>query len=94
MAEWPVGAMKESNVSGAKGPCSVLILRPLGEAGRASMERPVNLQELRRRVYPKGESRKDVAVLGSLYAHLQDGDSEGGLSRGQGQRWGAGARWS
>jgi hypothetical protein len=33
---------------------------------------------------PKGESRKDVAVLGSLCAHLQDGDSEGGLSRGEG----------
>ena len=43
---------------------------------------------------PKGESRKDVAVLGSLCARLQDGDSEGGLSRGQGQRWSAGARWS
>ena len=61
--------MKRGNARGAKGPCCSAIPRSTREAGDEMIKAPIDLQDLRRRIYVKAKAESSWRFWG-LYVHV------------------------
>src|SRR5918992_3240985 len=68
VAAGPVVALKRGNARGAKGPCCTCSLYQEGRQGEMTRA-PVNLQDLRRRLYVKAKTEPTWRFWG-LYVHV------------------------
>jgi hypothetical protein len=77
-------AMTRSNVRRTKGPAVHKSFDNMGGKG-VMTKAPVELQDLRRKIYAKAKADASWRFWGSVRPHLQDGDATSRVRKGQGE---------